>query len=145
MKPEFKEIHGRKQTPTQNPVPAITPTIPERETTEDQESTTETTTTTPETPTAPTEEPIPTPTEQPTERKISREEKNLKSDLGSYWRCTDHDPHYDGNLGRQLRARVTELNLEDELKQELEAYWILEDDEKDEDFIEWKKIFKSIK
>ena len=112
----------------------------------------EKTTEIPEEPTTPPEEPQTTTeettTEQiehPVERKISREEKNLNSDLGNYWRCTDHDPHYDGSLGRRLRARVTELKLEDELKQELEAYWILEDDERDQDFIKWKDLLKSIK
>ena len=148
-KPEFKESHGRKQTPTQTPMPTRTPTITptnpeEKENTEDQGIKTEPTTTTPEVPTIPAEEPLPTPTEQPAERKTSREEKNLKSDLGNYWRCTDHDPHYDGSLGRQLRARVTELKIEDELKEELEAYWILEDEE-DKDFIGWKKLLESIK
>ena len=124
--------------------PTITPTNPEEEITEDQGVATETTTTTPENPATSAEEPQPTPTDQPAERKISREEKNLESDLGNYWRCTDHDPHYDGSLGRRLRARVTELNIEEEVKEELEDYWILED-ERDQDFINWKKLLESMK
>ena len=143
-KPQFKETHGRKQTTTPTPMPTITPTNPEEGITEDQGATTNTTPTTPENPATPAEEPHPTPTEQPAERKTSREEKNLESDLCNYWRCTDHDPHYDGSLGRRLRARVTELNIEDEVKDELEDYWILED-EKDQDFIRWKELLERIK
>ena len=78
-------------------------------------------------------------TGQPVGRKLSREEKNLKSELGNYWRCTDHDPHYDGNLGRRLRARVTELNKDNE--ETIEDYWILENEE-DDYFISWKKVYQ---
>ena len=74
-------------------------------------------------------------------RKLSREEKNLKSDLGSYWRCTDHDPHYDGGMGRRLRARVTELNTQTE--ESMEDYWILEN-EYDKDFTDWKAFYLEI-
>ena len=111
-----------------------------------QEKDKEETPTAPEEPTTPPEEPQPTPEEpapeqieQPTERKISREEKNLKSELGSYWQCTDHDPHYDGHLGRRLRTRVTELNKDNEVP--MEEYWILED-ETNEDFQAWKDLYK---
>ena len=61
------------------------------------------------------EEPTPNteaPEEQPApakERRPSREETNLKSDLGNYWKCTDHDPHYDGPIARRLRVRATDL------------------------------------
>ena len=86
-----------------------------------------------------TEEPTMIQTGQPVGRKLSREEKNLKSELGNYWRCTDHDPHYDGGLGRRLRARVTELNKDNE--ETIEDYWILENEE-DDYFISWKKVYQ---
>ena len=75
----------------------------------------------------------------PNPRKISREEKNLQSDLGNYWRCTDHDPHHDGQLGRRLRTRVTELTKHNEVP--MEEYWILED-ETDKTFQEWKILYR---
>jgi hypothetical protein len=78
-----------------------------------------------------------TQTEQPapaTERKISRKEKNLKSNLGDYWRCTDHDPHYD----------VTGLKQdEQETEPKMEDYWILEDEE-EEYFKAWKTKYQQI-
>ena len=97
-------------------------------------------TTTPETQTPPPDEPSANQPEQHEERKLSREEKNLQSDLGSYWRCTDHDPHYDGNLGRRLRARVTELNKPNE--ETMEDYWVLEDED-DAYFMSWKKVYQA--
>ena len=117
----------------------LSKTNPKEKITEDPEVAADTPSTTPEAPATPAEEPQPTPTEQPAERKISREEKNLQSDLGNYWRCTDHDPHYDGSLGRRLRARVTELNKEEE-EEMMEDYWILED-ERDENFVNWKELY----
>ena len=81
------------------------------------------------------------------ERKTSREEKNLNSELGDYWRCTDHDPHHDGGMGRRLRARVTELskvNTDEEIEDELQDYWSLEDD-KDENFKAWRKLVNESK
>ena len=126
-----------KQTPENRNIPPITQTEP-----------TEEATITPEETTTPPEEPQPTPEvetpeqpEQPVERKISREEKNLKSELGNYWRCMDHDPHYDGDLGRRLRTRVTELNTDNEVT--MEDYWILEN-EYDDDFKDWKELYQKI-
>ena len=81
------------------------------------------------------------------ERKTSREEKNLNSELGDYWRCTDHDPHHDGGMGRRLRARVTELskvNTEEEIEDELQDYWSLED-EKDKNFEAWRELVNKSK
>ena len=87
------------------------------------------------------------PTEQPAptmERKISREEKNLESDLGNYWRCTDHDPHYDGALGRRLRIWVNGLKQdEQEAEPKMEDYWMLEDEE-EEYFKAWKTTYQQI-
>ena len=88
----------------------------------------------------PPDEPKTAQPEQSEEKKQSREEKNLQSNLGSYWRCTDHDPHYDGNLGRQLRTRVTELNNHNE--ETMEDYWVLEDED-DTYFASWKKIYQA--
>ena len=62
------------------------------------------------------------------------------TDLGKYWHCTDHDPHYDGNLGRRLRARVTELNKPNE--ETMEDYWVLEDED-DTYFASWKQIYQA--
>ena len=94
----------------------------------------------PETQTHPPDEPSTTQPEQSEERKMSREEKSLQSDLGNYWRCTDHDPHYDGNLGRRLRARVTELNKPNE--ETMEDYWVLEDED-DSYFASWKIVYQA--
>ena len=146
MKPVFKETHERETVTNQPPAP----TNPNPTTDKDEgEATTNIEDITPETPTnAPERIPqVPEdqqqqPTEPPPERKLSREERNLNSDLGDYWRCTDHDPHYDGEIGRRLRARVTELikvNSTEELEDELQDYWSLED-EKDEDFKKWREL-----
>ena len=88
-KPLFKESHRKNTTETQEPT-----TIQEaqgEETTETPEAQTEEITTPPEEPIQTTEEPSVILTEQPVGRKLSREEKKLKSELGNYWSCTDHD------------------------------------------------------
>ena len=139
-KPLFKESYRKNNTETQQQTPQETR---EEETTETPQTQPEETATPPEEPTSPPDEPgepVGTQPEQPEGRKLSREEKNLKSNLGDYWRCTDHDPHYDGNLGRRLRARVTELNKPNE--ETIEDYWILEDEE-DEYFTSWKKVYQA--
>merc|ERR1712030_227397 len=146
MKPVFKESHERQTVTDQPPKPTNSPPTThgskEETTTNNTDTAPETPTTTPEnTPPTP-EEPQQPPIEAPAERKISREEKNLRSDLGDYWRCTDHDPHYDGEIGRRLRARVTELtkvNSTEELEDELQDYWSLEN-EKDNNFKEWREL-----
>ena len=51
----------------------------------------------------------------------------------------DHDQHWDGQLGRRLRTRVTKLNKNNEVP--MEEYWILED-ETDGEFQEWKALYK---
>lgn len=106
-KPLFKETYA-ESNPDNIPTPEIAPGEDPPEptpgpTTEGTtpEPTTKETTTTP----APENQSAP-----PQQRKPSREEKNLHSDLGDYWQCTDHDPHWDGQLGRRLRTRVTKLN-----------------------------------
>ena len=136
-KPLFKESHRKNDTEVQK---QTTQETQEEETTETQQAQPEAVTTPPEEPTLQADEPIATQPEQPVERKLSREEKNLKSDLGNYWRCTDHDPHYDGGLGRRLRARVTELNENNE--ETIEDYWILENED-DEYFTSWKKVYQA--
>ena len=135
-KPLFKESYRKNNTETQQQTPQETR---EEETTETPQTQPEETATPPEEPTSPPDEPgepVGTQPEQPEGRKLSREEKNLKSNLGDYWRCTDHDPHYDGGLGRKLRARVTELTPHETM----EEYWILED-ESNTDFIKWKELY----
>ena len=135
-KPVFKETYtepNRSNTPVsasepgENP-PETAPEIPMGSTTPEPPAEQTTTTTTPRNQSPP-----------PQQRKQSREEKNLKSNLGDYWQCTDHDPHWDGNLGRRLRTRVTELTKNNEVP--IEEYWILED-ETDEEFQEWKALYR---
>jgi hypothetical protein len=61
--------------------------------------------------------------------------------------ATDHDPHYNGGRGRRLKTRVTELskvNTDEEIEDELQDYWSLEND-KDENFIEWRKLVNESK
>ena len=135
-KPLFRETY-REPDPDNKPAPDATPGEDPPESTQEPTAqkttpkpTTEESTATP----APEEQPSP-----PPQRKLSREEKNLQSDLGDYWQCTDHDPHWDGQLGRRLRTRVTELNKDNEVP--MEEYWILED-ETDEEFQEWKTLYK---
>ena len=104
----------------------------------------EETTRPPEEPQGTTEEAATEQADPTTERKISREEKNLESDLGKYWRCTDHDPHYDGSLGRRLRTRVSELIQDNkEVEHTMEDYWILENEE-DPYFKAWKTTYQQI-
>ena len=133
-KPLFKETY---ENPRKSPAPeTAVQEVPQDKTSEPHAVTTlpepaaeePTTTTNPEPQSPP-----------PNPRKISREEKNLQSDLGDYWRCTDHDPHHDGQLGRRLRTRVTKLTKHNEVP--IEEYWILED-ETDKAFQEWKVLYK---
>ena len=134
-KPLFEENY--EKTPANENKPPIT----QAEHVEKPTETPEEPTTPPEEPQTTTEETTMEQIEQPVERKISREEKNLKSDLGNYWRCTDHDPHYDGNLGRRLRARVSELHKDNE--ETMEDYWILENED-DPHFRTWKTLYQQI-
>ena len=133
-KPLFKETYGdsrRSPAPVQEPredPPETAPETPAETTTPEPAVEEPTGTVTPETQSPP-----------PQPRKMSREEKNLQSDLGDYWRCTDHDPHYDGQIGRRLRTRVTKLTKNNEVP--MEEYWILED-ETDKSFQEWKSLYK---
>ena len=79
-----------------------------------------------------------------TERKMGREERNLKSELGDYWKCTDHDPHFDGPIARRLRVRTTNLKIdEEESGPTQEDFWTLEND-MDPYFTKWKKAYKQI-
>ena len=135
-KPLFKETYA-DSNPGSTPAPVSEPGENPPDTTPEIPAETAT-------PGPPTEEPTTTPTPEtqsppPQQRKLSREEKNLQSDLGDYWRCTDHDPHWDGQLGRRIRTRVTKLTKNNEVP--MEEYWILED-EADEEFQEWKALYK---
>ena len=136
-KPIFKESHKKNTTEIQQQTPQRTEEVVPKETNQTQA---EEVTTIPETQTHPPDEPSAIQPEQHEEQKLSREEKNLQSNLVSYWRCTDHDPHYDGNLGRRLRARVTELNKPNE--ETMEDYWVLEDED-DAYFTSWKKVYQA--
>ena len=135
-KPLFKESHRKNDTEIQQTPQEIKDTEP----TKTNQTQPEKVTIIPETQTNPPDEPSTSQPEQHEDRRLSREEKNLQSNLGNYWRCTDHDPHYDGNLGRRLRARVTELNKLNE--ETMEDYWILEDED-DAYFMSWKQVYQA--
>ena len=75
---------------------------------------------------------------------MGREERNLKSELGDYWKCTDYDPHFDGPIARRLRVRTTNLKIdEEESGPTQEDFWTLEND-MDPYFTKWKKAYKQI-
>ena len=135
LKPTFKEDYNQPEgTQFTPPTRAKHVEQPPNQPTED--------TAPPEEDTTPNTEPQENQPNPEPERKTSREERNLKSDLGNYWKCTDQDPHYDGPIARQLRIRVTGLK-EEETEPTQEDFWTLEDD-KDAYFQKWKQTYTKI-
>ena len=89
---------------------------------------------------------------QPQEKKPSREENNLKSNVGKYWECEDHADNEEP-IARRLRTRVISLAkvLEEsettELKDEeinLRNHWDIVA-ETDRNIEKWKKIYEETK